>query len=111
MNLVINGAEAIREQRGTVLVPTEDPGRGRPLHREDFAGEVCSRTYVALEVHEIRFRNDGGGEDKNLRPLLHHEFTADWVSRPFWNECGVTKEAFGCIAHSVKAEYFFRRQR
>ncbi|MET0792713.1 MAG: response regulator, partial [Polyangiaceae bacterium] len=70
MNLVINGAEAIGDQRGTVLVTT-----GMQVIDEFYVQSLFSRegvetgTYVYLEVHDT-----GCGMDEATKPRIFDPF-------------------------------------
>ena len=70
MNLIINGAEAIGEDNGTVLVTTAAQNVDAVYIRHNFAGETLAPSwYVSLEVHD-----NGCGMDEALRAKIFDPF-------------------------------------
>jgi CheY-like chemotaxis protein len=69
MNLVINGAEAIGDRCGTVVVTTgaEDVDLSRA--QTDFGSEIRSGRYVYIEV-----RDDGSGMDEETKSKIYDPF-------------------------------------
>jgi len=86
MNLVINGAEAIGEQRGTVLVTTGVQDIDERYAQSLFAAEVRSGRYVFIEVHDT-----GVGWTPRPRPRSsipssrRSSRAAASASRPCWH--------------------------
>ena len=76
MNLVINGAEAIGDQRGTVLVTT-----GMQVIDEFYVQSLFSRegietgTYVYLEVHDTGCGMDEATKNRIFDPFFSTKFT------------------------------------
>ena len=76
MNLVINGAEAIGDQRGTVLVTT-----GMQVIDEFYVQSLFSRegietgTYVYLEVHDTGCGMDEATKQRIFDPFFSTKFT------------------------------------
>jgi PAS domain S-box-containing protein len=77
MNLVINGAEAIGDQRGTVLVTTGlqeiDEAYGQTLVVS--AGELAPGPYVFIEVHDTGSGMDEATREKIFDPFFSTKFT------------------------------------
>ena len=74
MNLVINGAEAIGDQRGTVVVTTGVQGWTTPRrHAARSANGSRRGRYVFVEVQDTGCGMDDGDAGQDLRPVLHHE--------------------------------------
>jgi PAS domain S-box-containing protein len=69
MNLVINGAEAIGDQRGTVLVTTGVQHVDEQYAQNLFASEIRSGRYVFIEVHDT-----GSGMDDDTRARIFDPF-------------------------------------
>jgi two-component system cell cycle sensor histidine kinase/response regulator CckA len=70
MNLVINGAEAIGESPGVVLVTTASQGVDEAYIQQNFADETLVQgRYVALEVHD-----SGCGMSEALRAQIFDPF-------------------------------------
>jgi len=70
MNLVINGAEAIGEHTGVVLVTSAVQRVDEAYIRQNFAGESLEEgTYVALEVHD-----SGCGMTEEVRARIFDPF-------------------------------------
>ena len=76
MNLVINGAEAIGYQNGTVLVTTGVQPVDEAYIRQNFAGEVLAcGIYVTLEVHDSGCGMDEGVKARIFDPFYTTKFT------------------------------------
>jgi two-component system, cell cycle sensor histidine kinase and response regulator CckA len=72
INLVINGAEAVGDQEGTVQVKTRtetEPIAGDVIPGEFGLGDLRPGTYACLEV-----RDTGCGMDENTLPLIFDPF-------------------------------------
>ena len=80
MNLVINAAEAIGYQNGTVLVTTGVQPVDEAYIRQNFAGEaLATGVYVTLEVHDSGCGMDESVRQTDLRSLLHHKIHGAWA--------------------------------
>ncbi|MEP7049597.1 MAG: response regulator [Pseudomonadota bacterium] len=76
MNLVINGAEAIGEQRGTVLVTTGVQAIDEFYVQGLFASEgIRPGTYVYLEVHDTGCGMDEATKNRIFDPFFSTKFT------------------------------------
>jgi len=76
MNLVINGAEAIGDQRGTVLVATGVQAIDEFYVQSLFSSEgIASGTYVYLEVHDTGCGMDEATKARIFDPFFTTKFT------------------------------------
>ncbi|HWZ85805.1 MAG TPA: PAS domain S-box protein [Thermoanaerobaculia bacterium] len=76
MNLVINGAEAIGESQGTVLVATGVQEVDEQYAASLFAAEgLASGSYVFLEVHDTGHGMDDATKNKIFDPFFTTKFT------------------------------------
>src|SRR5450432_1602445 len=76
MNLVINGAEAIGDQRGTVLVATGVQDIDEFYVQSLFSSEgIASGTYVYLEVHDTGCGMDEATKARIFDPFFTTKFT------------------------------------
>ena len=75
INLVINGAEAIGDARGTVLVTTGAQDIDEPYARNLFASELKTGRYVFIEVHDTGSGMDDGTQAKIFDPFFTTKFT------------------------------------
>jgi PAS domain S-box-containing protein len=76
MNLVINGAEAIGDAQGTVLVATGVQDVDEAYARSLFAAEgLASGSYVFLEVHDTGHGMDEETKNKIFDPFFTTKFT------------------------------------
>jgi len=76
MNLVINGAEAIGEQRGTVLVTTGVQAIDEFYVQSLFSTEgIAPGTYVYLEVHDTGAGMDDATKMRIFDPFFTTKFT------------------------------------
>jgi PAS domain S-box-containing protein len=75
MNLVINGAEAIGEARGTVLVTTGVQEIDEQYAANLFASEIKSGRYVFIEVHDTGSGMDDETRAKIFDPFFTTKFT------------------------------------
>lgn len=76
MNLVINGAEAIGDQRGTVLVTTGVQSIDEFYVQSLFAGEgIEPGSYVFLEVHDTGCGMDEATKARIFDPFFTTKFT------------------------------------
>jgi two-component system cell cycle sensor histidine kinase/response regulator CckA len=76
MNLVINGAEAIGDQRGTVLVATGVQAIDEFYVQSLFASEgIAPGTYVYLEVHDTGCGMDEATKARIFDPFFTTKFT------------------------------------
>ncbi|HEX3853266.1 MAG TPA: response regulator [Polyangiaceae bacterium] len=76
MNLVINGAEAIGDQRGTVLVATGVQAIDEFYVQSLFSSEgIESGTYVYLEVHDTGCGMDEATKARIFDPFFTTKFT------------------------------------
>ena len=75
MNLVINGAEAIGDARGTVLVTTGAQDIDEPYARNLFASELKTGRYVFIEVHDTGSGMDDETQAKIFDPFFTTKFT------------------------------------
>ncbi|HEX7454292.1 MAG TPA: response regulator [Polyangiaceae bacterium] len=76
MNLVINGAEAIGDQRGTVLIATGVQAIDEFYVQSLFSSEgITSGTYVYLEVHDTGCGMDEATKARIFDPFFTTKFT------------------------------------
>ena len=75
MNLVINGAEAIGDERGTVLVTTGAQDVDEGFARRFFASEIRTGRYVFIEVHDTGSGMDAETKAKIFDPFFTTKFT------------------------------------
>jgi len=76
MNLVINGAEAIGDQRGTVLVATGVQAIDQFYVQSLFSSEgIAPGTYVYLEVHDTGCGMDEATKARIFDPFFTTKFT------------------------------------
>ncbi|HVU49102.1 MAG TPA: response regulator [Polyangia bacterium] len=75
MNLVINGAEAIGEDRGTVLVTTGAQDIDEHYAQSLFASEIKTGRYVFIEVHDTGAGMDDETREKIFDPFFTTKFT------------------------------------
>jgi len=75
MNLVINGAEAIGDERGTVLVTTGAQDVDEQYAQSLFAAEIKSGRYVFIEVHDTGSGMDDETRAKIFDPFFTTKFT------------------------------------
>jgi PAS domain S-box-containing protein len=75
MNLVINGAEAIGDERGTVLVTTGVQDIDEQYAQNLFASEIRTGRYVFLEVHDTGSGMDEETQSKIFDPFFTTKFT------------------------------------
>jgi signal transduction histidine kinase/ActR/RegA family two-component response regulator len=75
MNLVINGAEAIGDQRGTVLVTTGAQDIDELYAQSLFASEIRTGRYVFIEVHDTGSGMDAETKAKIFDPFFTTKFT------------------------------------
>jgi len=75
MNLVINGAEAIGDQRGTVLVTTGVQDIDELYAQSLFASEIRTGRYVFIEVHDTGSGMDEETKGKIFDPFFTTKFT------------------------------------
>jgi CheY-like chemotaxis protein len=76
MNLVINGAEAIGDQRGTVLIATGVQVIDEFYVQSLFSSEgIASGTYVYLEVHDTGCGMDEATKARIFDPFFTTKFT------------------------------------
>ena len=75
MNLVINGAEAIGEERGTVLVTTGAQEIDEQYAHSLFSAEIKPGRYVFIEVHDTGVGMDDETRAKIFDPFFTTKFT------------------------------------
>ncbi len=75
MNLVINGAEAIGDERGTVLVTTGAQDIDEQYAQHLFASEFKTGRYVFIEVHDTGAGMDDETRAKIFDPFFTTKFT------------------------------------
>jgi signal transduction histidine kinase/CheY-like chemotaxis protein len=75
MNLVINGAEAIGDERGTVLVTTGVQDLDEGCARRSFGPEIRAGRYVFVEVHDTGSGMDAETKAKIFDPFFTTKFT------------------------------------
>jgi two-component system, cell cycle sensor histidine kinase and response regulator CckA len=75
MNLVINGAEAIGEERGTVLVTTGAQEIDERYAHSLFSAEIKPGRYVFIEVHDTGVGMDDETRAKIFDPFFTTKFT------------------------------------
>src|SRR5450432_4662887 len=75
MNLVINGAEAIGDQRGTVRLTTGAQDIDELYAQSLFASETRTGRYVFIEVHDTGSGMDAETKAKIFDPFFTTKFT------------------------------------
>jgi two-component system, cell cycle sensor histidine kinase and response regulator CckA len=75
MNLVINGAEAIGDQRGTVVVTTGVQHVGEADAQQLFAAQLPSGPYVFIQVQDSGIGMDAVTQSKIFDPFFTTKFT------------------------------------
>jgi two-component system cell cycle sensor histidine kinase/response regulator CckA len=75
MNLVINGAEAIGDERGTVLVTTGVQDVDEHYAQSLFASEIRTGRYVFIEIHDTGVGMDAETKAKIFDPFFTTKFT------------------------------------
>lgn len=75
MNLVINGAEAIGDERGTVVVTTGTQDIDQVSAQQMFGAQLPVGPYVFIEVHDSGAGMDAETQNKIFDPFFSTKFT------------------------------------